>query len=96
MALAGAANAFVEEQAPWKLAKQPERTADLDAVLASLARTLARLAVLLSPFMPAKSRELWGALGLDGPVAQLSEYEKLDPGGKNVQRQAVLFPKIES
>src|SRR5437016_5709885 len=44
VALASAANRYVEETAPYKLAKQPERAAELDSVLANLARTVARIA----------------------------------------------------
>src|SRR5438046_10094565 len=52
VALATAANRYVEETAPYKLAKQPERAAELDSVLANLARTVARIAVLAQPFIP--------------------------------------------
>jgi methionyl-tRNA synthetase len=93
MELAGAANAFIEEKAPWTLAKDPASAAELDAVLAGLARTLARLAILLSPFMPGKCRELWRALGRDDEIAPLDVYPSLDLAGRSVSRQAVLFPK---
>jgi methionyl-tRNA synthetase len=96
MELAGAANVFIEEQAPWKLARDDSRSAELDAVLAALARTLARLATLLSPFMPTKSRELWRALGREDEIATLDAYASLDLAGCTVKRQAVLFPKPES
>ncbi len=96
MQLAGAANVFIEEEAPWKLAKQPSESAQLDAALASLARTLARLAALLSPFMPGKSAELWRALGDDGAIPPLTAYDRLDLAGARVERQAVLFPKADS
>ncbi len=96
MELAGAANVYIEEEAPWKLAKESGRADELDAVLASLARTLVRLATMLSPFMPEKSRELWSALGRDGDIAPLSSLADFDLAGATVQRQAVLFPKLES
>ncbi len=96
MELAGAANVYIEEEAPWKLAKESDRAGDLDAVLGSLARSLGRLATLLSPFMPRKSRELWSALGRDGDVAPLSDLGNLDLAGAQVERQAVLFPKLEA
>ncbi len=95
MELAGAANVYIEETAPWTLAKDPARASELDAALASLARTLARLAVLLSPFMPVKCCELWHALGRQGEIAGLEAYAALDPAGHTVARQAVLFPKLE-
>ena len=40
-------NRYVEEQAPWTLAKDPDRAAELDRVLASLAEGLRVVAVLL-------------------------------------------------
>jgi methionyl-tRNA synthetase len=96
MQLAGAANVFIEEKAPWKLAKDPSQTTELDATLASLVRTLARLAILLSPFMPKKSLDLWRALGREDELPKLHAYSQVDLAGSTVQRQAVLFPKVES
>ena len=96
MELAGQANVYIEESAPWKLAKDASRHAELDAVLASLARCLARLSILLSPFMPTKSAELWAALGRDGVVPSLTSYEAIDLSGETVAREAVLFPKVEA
>ena len=95
MELAGAANVFIEENAPWRLAKDPEAAVELDNVLASLARSLARLAILLSPVMPGKAKELWQALGRKDDIAPLSDYNALDLTGLAVQRGAVLFPKPE-
>ena len=62
------ANEYVDRQAPWKLAKDPERRADLETTLASLVRQLVRQAVYLSPFMPGKAAELWSQLGAPGLV----------------------------
>ncbi len=58
-------NRYVEEQAPWALAKDPARAGDLDRALATLARNLREVAELLQPFMPAKMDTLLGALGDD-------------------------------
>jgi methionyl-tRNA synthetase len=96
MELARAANGFIEEQAPWKLAKDESAGAQLDTVLGSLARALGRLAVLLSPFMPGKCSELWKALGREEALPGLAAFAELDLSGSVVDRQAVLFPKIES
>jgi methionyl-tRNA synthetase len=90
--LSAAANVFIEEQAPWKQAKDPAQAAALDATLGSLARGLAALASLLSPFMPVKMRELAERLGLDR-VPALDELAELDLAGKTVRRGDVLFPK---
>ncbi|HET9986707.1 MAG TPA: class I tRNA ligase family protein, partial [Longimicrobiales bacterium] len=90
--LAAAANGFIEEQAPWKQAKDPSQAAALDATLGSLARALAALAALLSPFMPVKTRELAERLGLDR-VPALDELAELDLAGSTARRGEVLFPK---
>jgi methionyl-tRNA synthetase len=62
-------NRYVDEQAPWKLAKEEDRAADLDRALASLVEGLRVVAVLLSPWIPEKTEillEALGALDADG------------------------------
>jgi len=84
-------NRFVEEQAPWVLAKDDARAADLDRVLASLAEGLRVVAVVLLPWIPAAVEKLLATLGapeLDLAGARmtggrLGAIEKLEP----------LFPK---
>ena len=56
-------NRYVEEQAPWQLAKDPERAADLDRVLRTLAEGLRVVTVLLAPWIPGAAEKLLGALG---------------------------------
>jgi methionyl-tRNA synthetase len=65
-------NRYVEEQAPWALAKDPDRAADLDRALATLIHNLREVADLLQPFMPAKIDVLIAALEAD-PI------EKIEP-----------------
>ena len=56
-------NRYVEEQAPWQLARDPERAADLDRVLSTLAEGLRVVAVLLAPWIPGAAEKLLDALG---------------------------------
>jgi methionyl-tRNA synthetase len=56
-------NRYVEEQAPWQLAKDPERAADLDRVLRTLVEGLRVVTVLLAPWIPGAADKLLGALG---------------------------------
>ena len=97
VALAGAANRYVEETAPYKLAKQAERGAELDSVLANLARTVGRLAVLAQPFLPATAQTVWDTLGPppSQPLAsvRLSDLNTLDLAGREVRKPPILFPK---
>jgi methionyl-tRNA synthetase len=94
MALADAANSFIERQEPWALAKDPDRAAELDDTLAALARTLAALTSLLEPFMPERMRVLAAELGLDG-IPLLADVAALDLPGKTVRRGEGLFPRAD-
>ncbi|MEO6445199.1 MAG: class I tRNA ligase family protein [Gemmatimonadaceae bacterium] len=88
-------NEFVDRQAPWKLAKDESRRAELDATMAALARHLARHCVLLYPFMPSKSEALWAALGAPGELSEqrYGGVHDLDCAGWHVTKPAPLFTK---
>jgi len=92
--LVAAANLFVQQSAPWGLAKAGKED-ELDAVLAALARALTRLAILASPFIPGKAQSLWELVGQDGQVAgsSFAAVERPAVEGRPVQRSEVLFPK---
>jgi methionyl-tRNA synthetase len=95
--LVSAANLFVQQSAPWTLAKAG-KAAELDATLGALARALVRLALMTSPFIPGKAQSLWEMLGMEGLVAAASWQTAEDPGvaGRTVSRAEVLFPKPAS
>ena len=88
-------NEYVDRHAPWKLAKDTARVAELEAVLAALVRALTRHAVYLSPFMPEKTQELWRQLGGPGEAAtqRFETLGAIDPTGWTVARGQPLFPK---
>lgn len=90
------ANQYVDQQAPWKLAKDPARRRDLDNTLASLMRQLVRQAGALAPFMPSRCDDLMRQLG--GPAFTAEAMTALasgglDPTGWRVTRGAPMFPK---
>ena len=58
-------NRYVEEQAPWRLAKEDASAEDLDRVLRTLAEGLRAVTVLLWPYLPSSAERLLGALGVD-------------------------------
>ncbi|HSA54567.1 MAG TPA: class I tRNA ligase family protein [Gemmatimonadaceae bacterium] len=88
-------NEYVDRQAPWKLAKDPALSAQLDETLGALVRQLARFAVMLYPYMPGKATELWTQLGAPGdPGAQrFASLMDLDATGWTVAKASPLFPK---
>jgi methionyl-tRNA synthetase len=95
LGLAASANVFIEERAPWSQAKDPGGSADLDDTLGVLARGLAAVATLLSPFLPDRMGQVGQRLGL-GALPTLNEVATLDLGGKKVEKGAVLFPRPQS
>ncbi len=88
-------NEFVQSSQPWALAKDPAKRGELEAVLASIIRQLARHAIHLAPFMPVKAQELWEQIGGQGQVAdqRFANVSSLDVTGWKVAKGSPLFPK---
>ena len=91
-------NRYVEEQAPWKLAKDPEQAGALDEVLYSTADSLRAVAVLLASFMPKSCQLLWESLGAPGALADARIATVATdhlPAGVPVHKGPILFPRLE-
>ena len=89
-------NRYVEETAPWQLAKDEARRDDLDVTLRSLAEGLRVITVLLTPYIPETADKLMAALGHPGDgTIDSARYGGL-PGGQTVERVPPLFPKIDA
>ena len=84
-------NRYVEERAPWVLARDPEREQELDCVLRSLAEGLRSVTVLLWPFMPTSAERLLEALGAPGHT--LADAELTAGRVRSVRAIASMFPK---
>ncbi len=85
-------NKYMEEQAPWKLAKSdlPAAGRVLYASLASL-----RLAAsLFMPVLPEKMGNFFTLLGEDASQLRLTAWEKLRPG-TNLKKAEALFPRFD-
>jgi methionyl-tRNA synthetase len=91
-------NEFVDAQAPWKLAKDPAASAELERTLGVLVKELARHCVCLAPFMPERTENLWRQLGAPGSVHEMrfDSLSSLDCSGWKVSRGAPLFPKEQA
>jgi methionyl-tRNA synthetase len=93
MEVAASANRYIEETAPWKLAKHGSH-AELDLVLANLARTLVRLAILAHPFMPLKAATIWSTVCPEMGLEPASLHKAvLEIEGRVVRPAPILFPK---
>lgn len=93
--LTARANEYTAATAPWAVAKDPARRAELEQILASLIRRIARQTVLLAPFMPTKVEQVWQQLGGPGAVAEqrFEGLDALDVGGWTVTKGEPLFPR---
>jgi methionyl-tRNA synthetase len=86
-------NRYVEERAPWQLAKDDAEAAALDETLASLAEGLRVVTVLLHPYMPSATQRLLAALGR--PELDYAGARFADRGwGGEAAALEPLFPKI--
>jgi methionyl-tRNA synthetase len=100
-AMIGSADLFITQKEPWKLVKQADRRAELELVLATALEVVRVAAVLLSPFMPRKCREILDFLGearpLDGSVlfAELAAFGGLE-AGHVLRGEAPKFPRIDA
>jgi methionyl-tRNA synthetase len=87
-------NRYVEEKAPWQLAKDEAKADELSATLRSLAEGLRVITVLLIPYIPESAEKLLAALGATGTALEDARYGA-HPGGQPVEKLAPLFPKPE-
>ncbi|HYA02017.1 MAG TPA: methionine--tRNA ligase [Syntrophobacteria bacterium] len=92
-------NRYIDQSAPWTLAKDPNKRQRLDTVLLYALETLKIVAVLLSPIVPDASLEILGRIGLDVPPSGLEVHEHTAWGtlrpGTATHRGESLFPRIE-
>lgn len=85
------ANRYVEETAPWKLAKSdPER---LPTVLYHLVEAERLIAVAIWPFMPSAGEKILDQLGACGVLARA--WGQITPGTRVASQPRPLFPRIE-
>ena len=91
------ANKYIDETAPWVLAKDEANKPRLAAVLYDLLEAIRISTSLLSAFMPTTMPKVWEQIGAD---AEHVSYENADkfgvlPENVTVHRGEVLFPRID-
>jgi methionyl-tRNA synthetase len=89
-------NRLVEQRAPWALAKDPARAAELDQTLFTLAEGLRAAAILLWPVIPGSSERILAALGQDpaGLALSAAAWGAGAPAAEVVP-SGPLFPRVE-
>jgi methionyl-tRNA synthetase len=88
-------NRYVQDEEPWKLAKDPAEAERVDQVLYTLAEGLRVVSVLLHAFMPVKSEEMLAALGREDLGLEEARLGA-KPGGATVGELGQLFPRVEA
>ncbi len=86
-------NRYVEERAPWTLAKDEQRAGDLDGVLASLAEGVRVVTLLLAPYLPASTERLLDALGAEDRTLAAARLGAGGSGARPIGALEPLFPK---
>lgn len=92
------ANKYIDETAPWVLAKDEANKPRLAAVLYNLLETIRITSSLLSPFMPTTMPEVWKQIGAaedDVTYENAGKFGVL-PADATVNKGAVLFPRIDT
>jgi methionyl-tRNA synthetase len=89
-------NAYVEETAPWKLAKDPDQADKLDEVLYSLSEALRIVSILMTPIIPKEADAIRAQLNWTGPVSMEQSTWGLLPDGHVLGEPVPLFPRIEA
>ena len=85
-------NRYVEERAPWQLARDSSLAAELEQTLASLAEGLRVVSVLLHPYMPTATERLLEAFGTPEPAYSEAHFKRRG-SGQRVRALEPLFPK---
>jgi methionyl-tRNA synthetase len=87
-------NQYVQDRAPWQLAKDDGAAAELDSVLYTLVEGLRVAALLSAPVLPETSERLLAALG-HTDLALGSARLGAVAGGTSLGDLGQLFPKVE-
>ena len=90
-----ALNRFLQDREPWKLAKDGERSAELEQVLYGVAEGLRVVSVLLHPYVPETAEKLLAALGREDRSLDGARYGAVG-GGARIEEPGQLFPKVEA
>ena len=97
--LASRVNLYVEESAPWNLAKSEETQGELAFVLYNAAEACRILALFFAPFMPNTSAEVFRRLSL-GAIEGVDDIKAASvwgqlPAGNDVEKGDPLFPRLD-
>ena len=92
-------NKYIDETAPWLLAKEEDKQEKLKSVMYHLSENLRKVAILISPFMEDTANSIFKQLGLENAELQtwdsLYEYDKIPNNTKVIEKGEPLFVRLD-
>ena len=89
-------NKYIDETAPWTLAKDPTKADRLKEVLYNLTESIAMGASLLIPFLPDTGAKILAELNADPrPFDALDDFGLYPSGNKVAEKPEILFARLD-
>jgi len=96
--LVSAVNKYIDETAPFTLAKDEGKKGELSMVIYNILDALRVITLFVFPFMPATAEKMWDALGIKEKITQQDLSQKYRwgdlPSGAEIKKIPPLFPRI--
>ncbi|MGD0916774.1 MAG: methionine--tRNA ligase [Thermodesulfobacteriota bacterium] len=97
--IVNAGNKYIDQTAPWALAKEEKDRPRLGMVLYQTLESLRLIALLLAAFMPSTAEKMWSQLGMEEnfweqSLTENGKWGRLKPG-RRVTKPSSLFPRID-
>ena len=91
-------NKYIDEPAPWALAKDENKKARLAAVMYHLCESIRIISILLAPFLPETAPKIQRQIGVSEQAADWESAGKwgILPAGTQMGEAVVLFPRIDA
>ena len=98
-AFIGRANKYIDETAPWALAKDESKKQELANVMYNLIESMRIISVMIAPYMPVTAEKVWQQLNIPGDFkdVRLDDIKTWGgtPAGMHIGEAQQLFPRIE-
>ena len=92
-------NKYIDETAPWTLAKDEAKKDRLATVMNHLIDGLCKAAVMVYPYMPESAQKIWNQLGIDKNICEAKIDEILDWNlfevGHKLGEATPIFPRLD-
>ncbi len=93
-------NQYLDQTAPWSLAKEKERRTRLASVLYNALESLRIIAIVIYPVMPQTGVDIWRQIGLEDGLPE-QEFSRAKIWGQyraglTIEGAKALFPRVET